>query len=67
MRQGLKAMAAEHWKEWLPRKWRALMEEDRLDEALNAIPGLVGHGLFTRYAERSVIAVGHADRVEVIG
>ena len=37
-----------------------------LDSALNDIPGVVGHGLFTRYASRSIIAVGHADRVEVI-
>lgn len=38
-----------------------------LDGAINAIPGVVGHGLFTRYADRVTVAVGHADRVEVIG
>jgi ribose 5-phosphate isomerase A len=37
-----------------------------LDSALTDIPGVVGHGLFTRYAGRSIVAVGHADRVEVI-
>ena len=36
------------------------------DSVLNDIPGVVGHGLFTRYAYRSIVAVGHADRVEVI-
>lgn len=38
-----------------------------LDGAINAIPGVVGHGLFTRYADRVTVAVGLADRVEVIG
>lgn len=38
-----------------------------LDAAICAIPGVVGHGLFTRYADRSTVVVGHADRVEVIG
>ncbi len=38
-----------------------------LDDAINAIPGVVGHGLFTRYADRVTVAVGHADRVEIIG
>jgi ribose 5-phosphate isomerase A len=37
-----------------------------LDGAINAIPGVVGHGLFTRYADRVTVAVGYADRVEVI-
>ncbi len=37
-----------------------------LDGPLAAIPGVVGHGLFTRYAARSTIVVGHPDRVEVI-
>jgi ribose 5-phosphate isomerase A len=38
-----------------------------LDGVINAIPGVVGHGLFTRYADRITVAVGHADRVEVTG
>jgi ribose 5-phosphate isomerase len=33
---------------------------------LAAITGVVGPGLFTRYAARSTIVVGHPDRVEVI-
>jgi ribose 5-phosphate isomerase A len=37
-----------------------------LDGVINAIPGVVGHGLFTRYADRVTVAVGHTDRVEVI-
>lgn len=37
-----------------------------LDPVLSSIPGVVGHGLFTRYAARSVVAVGRADAVEVI-
>jgi ribose 5-phosphate isomerase A len=37
-----------------------------MDPLINDIPGVVGHGLFTRYAARSVVAVGHDDRVEVI-
>jgi ribose 5-phosphate isomerase A len=37
-----------------------------LDAAINNIPGVVGHGLFTRYADRITVAVGHADRVEII-
>jgi ribose 5-phosphate isomerase A len=37
-----------------------------LDDAINAIPGVVGHGLFTHYSDRITVAVGHADRVEVI-
>ena len=37
-----------------------------LDSLLNDIPGVVGHGLFTRYADRSIVALGYADRVEVI-
>lgn len=37
-----------------------------LDDALNAIPGVTGHGLFTRYSDRITVAIGHADRVEVI-
>lgn len=38
-----------------------------LDDVINSIPGVVGHGLFTRYAARSTIVIGHPDRVEVIG
>lgn len=38
-----------------------------LDDAIHAIPGVVGHGLFTRYAGRSTIVIGHPDRVETIG
>jgi ribose 5-phosphate isomerase A len=37
-----------------------------LDAALNDIPGVVGHGLFTRYAGRTTVVVGHEDRTEVI-
>lgn len=37
-----------------------------LDHAINAIPGVVGHGLFTQYADRITVAVGRADRVEII-
>lgn len=37
-----------------------------LDDTLSAIPGVVGHGLFTRYADRVTVVVGHADRVEVV-
>lgn len=37
-----------------------------LDAVLNDIPGVVGHGLFTRYAGRVTVAVGHADRIEVV-
>jgi ribose 5-phosphate isomerase A len=37
-----------------------------LDSLLNDIPGVVGHGLFTRYAARTTVVVGHADRIEVI-
>jgi len=37
-----------------------------LDGAISAIPGVVGHGLFTRYSSRITVAVGHADRVEII-
>jgi ribose 5-phosphate isomerase A len=37
-----------------------------LDDSINAIPGVVGHGLFTHYSGRITVAVGHADRVEVI-
>jgi ribose 5-phosphate isomerase A len=37
-----------------------------LDAVLNDIPGVVGHGLFTRYAARTTVAVGLDDRVEVI-
>ena len=38
-----------------------------LDTVLSSIPGVAGHGLFTRYADRITVAVGHDDRVEIIG
>ena len=38
-----------------------------LDPVISAIPGVAGHGLFTRYSDRITVAVGHADRVEIIG
>jgi ribose 5-phosphate isomerase A len=38
-----------------------------LDAVIASIPGVAGHGLFTRYADRITVAVGHADRVEIIG
>jgi ribose 5-phosphate isomerase A len=37
-----------------------------LDAVLSSIPGVAGHGLFTRYADRITVAVGHADRVEIL-
>src|SRR5690606_38049110 len=37
-----------------------------LDAVISAIPGVVGHGLFTRYADRITVVVGHADRIEII-
>ncbi len=33
----LKHKAAEHWKEWLPRKWASLVAEDRVDEELTRV------------------------------
>ncbi len=36
-----------------------------LEPALDGIPGVVGHGLFTRYAARTTVAIGHAGGVEV--
>ena len=33
----LKAKAAQHWMEWLPRKWATLIKEDRVDEELNRV------------------------------
>jgi ribose 5-phosphate isomerase A len=38
-----------------------------LDDRINVIPGVVGHGLFTRYADRVTVVAGHPDRVEVVG
>lgn len=37
-----------------------------LDTALNSLPGVVGHGLFLRYAEKSTVLVGHAGGVRVL-
>lgn len=37
-----------------------------LDGRISSIPGVVGHGLFTRYSERITVAVGRAEGVEVI-
>lgn len=37
MIQELKHKAMEHWQEWLPRKWAALVKEDRVDEELNRV------------------------------
>ncbi len=36
-----------------------------LEPTLDGIPGVVGHGLFTRYAGRITVAIGHASGVEV--
>ncbi len=40
--------------------WRAL------DAALNALPGVVGHGLFLRYGAKSTLLVGSATGVRVV-
>ena len=37
-----------------------------LESALDTIPGIVGHGLFSRYAKRTTLAIGHAAGVEVV-
>jgi len=37
-----------------------------LDGAIGAIPGVVGHGLFTRYADRITVVIGHPDRLETV-
>lgn len=37
-----------------------------LDARIATIPGVVGHGLFTRYSDRITVAVGRAEGVEVI-
>ena len=37
-----------------------------LDTALNSLPGVVGHGLFLRYAKKSTVLVGHAGGVRVL-
>lgn len=34
MIQELKQKAAEHWREWLPRKWASLMASGMVDQAL---------------------------------
>lgn len=34
MIEELKAKAANHWRTWLPKKWAALVAEDRVDEEL---------------------------------
>lgn len=35
MIEELKSKAAAHWRQWLPKKWAALVKEDRVDEALS--------------------------------
>jgi ribose 5-phosphate isomerase A len=37
-----------------------------LDEGLNALPGVVGHGLFLRYAAKSTVLVGSPAGVRVV-
>ena len=37
-----------------------------LEPMLDAIPGVVGHGLFARYSKRITVAIGHATGVEVV-
>jgi ribose 5-phosphate isomerase A len=37
-----------------------------LDPALNSLPGVVGHGLFLRYAKKSTVLVGHPGGVRVL-
>jgi ribose 5-phosphate isomerase A len=37
-----------------------------LDGGLNALPGVVGHGLFLRYARKSSVLVGHAGGVRIL-
>lgn len=37
-----------------------------LDTALDSLPGVVGHGLFLRYAAKSTLLVGSASGVQVI-
>jgi ribose 5-phosphate isomerase A len=37
-----------------------------LDAALNGLPGVVGHGLFLRYAAKSTVLIGSAGGVRVL-
>lgn len=37
-----------------------------LDASLNCLPGVVGHGLFLRYAKKSTVLVGHSGGVRVL-
>jgi ribose 5-phosphate isomerase A len=37
-----------------------------LDARINDIPGVVGHGLFTRYSDRVTVVVGRPEGVEVV-
>ena len=37
-----------------------------LDDGLNALPGVVGHGLFLRYAAKSTVLIGSPDGVRVL-
>ena len=37
-----------------------------LEPALDVIPGVVGHGLFSRYTKRTTVAIGHAAGVEEV-
>jgi ribose 5-phosphate isomerase A len=37
-----------------------------LDAALNALPGVVGHGLFLRYAAKSTVLIGHPGGVRIL-
>ncbi len=43
-----------------------LPDWDALDAALNGLPGVVGHGLFLRYATKSTVLVGSAGGVRVL-
>ena len=42
------------------------LEVAGLEPMLDAIPGVVGHGLFARYAARTTVAIGLATGVEVV-
>lgn len=37
-----------------------------LDAALDSLPGVIGHGLFLRYAAKSTVLVGHAGGVRAL-
>lgn len=50
----------------LDARYPAAIDLAGLDGAIDAIPGVVGHGLFTRYADRIDVVIGHSDRVEIL-